>query len=269
MPRYRHSLLRAFSGASAFAPTQQASLVAWFRSEVGLFTDSAGTTAAVADGDRVGRWEDQSGLGNHLTQTTAGNRGTLKLAIKNNRNVVRFAGGTQCLNFTGAGLALAQNVGAISFWVTCVSSSSAADTRLIGWDNNATDTVRVCLARNIDSANAGILSLALRRLDADGRTTVSGGAASYVDGTWDIEGGLFDFTNNLSYLRKNGAQLASGTTGGAGSTSDTASVGACIGRAQGAPLIGDVGEVLVYQAIPSAANITNIETYLNNRWAIY
>lgn len=43
-----------------------------------LFSDSAGTTAAVVDGP-VGKMLDKSGRGNHATQATAGSRPTLKV----------------------------------------------------------------------------------------------------------------------------------------------------------------------------------------------
>ncbi len=47
-----------------------------YDSELGLFTTAGGSTPAVSAADPVGRWEDQSGNGYHLTNPTAGNRPT-------------------------------------------------------------------------------------------------------------------------------------------------------------------------------------------------
>lgn len=57
-----------------------------------LFTDSAGTTPATADGDAVGKWSDKSGNGNHATQSSGVNKPTLKLSIQNSKNIVRANG---------------------------------------------------------------------------------------------------------------------------------------------------------------------------------
>jgi hypothetical protein len=43
-----------------------------------LWQASDGTTAAVANGDVIGRWDDLSGNGHHLTQATTANKPTLK-----------------------------------------------------------------------------------------------------------------------------------------------------------------------------------------------
>lgn len=57
-----------------------ADLVAHYRADAGLFTTAGGTTPATADGDPVGRWEDQSGNGHHAVQATDANRPTLEAA---------------------------------------------------------------------------------------------------------------------------------------------------------------------------------------------
>ncbi len=80
------------SGGSPFSPTDIAGLQLWLKADTGTFQDSAKTTPAVSDGDVVGAWEDQSGSGNDVLQTTTANKPLLKLNIANNRPVIRFDG---------------------------------------------------------------------------------------------------------------------------------------------------------------------------------
>lgn len=57
-----------------------------------LYTDSALTTLAVADGDVIGGWKDKSGNSRNALQTDGTKKPLLKLAIQNGRNVVRMDG---------------------------------------------------------------------------------------------------------------------------------------------------------------------------------
>jgi hypothetical protein len=52
------------------SPTEIAGLVAWYTADAGVYND-AGTTLAT-DGQTVAQWNDQSGLGHHLTITSGG-----------------------------------------------------------------------------------------------------------------------------------------------------------------------------------------------------
>lgn len=55
-------------------PTSISGLLCWVKAGVGLFKDGAGTQPVSADGDSIALWKDQSGNGNDLTQSTAGNQ---------------------------------------------------------------------------------------------------------------------------------------------------------------------------------------------------
>jgi hypothetical protein len=80
------------AGGGGFAPTQLSGLVLWLKAGVGTYQDTGFSTPAVADGDPVGGWQDQSGQGHHATQATAAAKGTLKPSIKNGKSVVHFDG---------------------------------------------------------------------------------------------------------------------------------------------------------------------------------
>ena len=67
-----------------------------------LWQDAARTTPATADSAPVGCWDDASGVGNHFTQATAGNRPLLRTAIVNGHPVIRFDGSNDTLLTTTA-----------------------------------------------------------------------------------------------------------------------------------------------------------------------
>jgi len=69
----------------------------WFRPDVGLFQDAALTIPAVADGDPVGGWQDQSGLGHHLTQSVGANQPLLRLNKINGFPALDFDGAAKFL----------------------------------------------------------------------------------------------------------------------------------------------------------------------------
>jgi hypothetical protein len=81
-------------------------LAAWYAPESKKWQDSGRTTAAVADADPVGAWDDISGRARHIIQATGSQRPTLRLGIKNGYPAVRADGVDDFLGI--ASLSLAQ-----------------------------------------------------------------------------------------------------------------------------------------------------------------
>lgn len=57
-----------------------------------LWQDSARTTAAAANADVTGAWDDLSGNGYHVTEATTANKATLRTNVLNGLSVIRFDG---------------------------------------------------------------------------------------------------------------------------------------------------------------------------------
>ena len=79
----------------------------WLKADAGTFQTSGGS-AATADTDPVGEWQDQSGNANHVVQATAGRRPLLKTGIFGALPSVRFDGVDDYLAAVAFGAALAQ-----------------------------------------------------------------------------------------------------------------------------------------------------------------
>jgi hypothetical protein len=65
-----------------------------------LWQDSAGTSPAAANGDVIGRWDDISGNGYHVTQATTANKPTLRTGVQNSLPVIRSDGSDDFLRNT-------------------------------------------------------------------------------------------------------------------------------------------------------------------------
>jgi len=109
--------IRVFIVSGSFAPAIITNgLIGWYRAD---------TLAALADGDTVATWADQSGNGADLTQPTAGSRPTKQTV--GGLPVVRSAAAKYLSN---AGLSL--NSRACSIFVVAAPSSAASAQKVIG-----------------------------------------------------------------------------------------------------------------------------------------
>lgn len=153
-----------FTPASLFASGEQG---AWYDPSdlSSMFQDSAGTTPVTAAGQPVGKINDKSGRGNHLTQITAGERPILG----------QDGGGRYCLEFDGvndhltAGDAL--DLGTNSLWaVAAAKFDTTADGTIFAKALNAVGAARYSLIRS----GGSLLTL----YDATGAGETSGGPDS-------------------------------------------------------------------------------------------
>ena len=80
-----------------FNPSRISGLQLWLDATKGLFDATSGGSPVTTDGATVARWEDQSGSGYHVTQSTSANRPVLKTGIRNSKNVIRFDGSNDAL----------------------------------------------------------------------------------------------------------------------------------------------------------------------------
>lgn len=219
-----------------------------------LWTTSARTTPALADGDPVGGWDDISGNGRIFTQATAGQRGTLKLAVADGKRAVRFvAASTQALictteflnvaNFTF--VAVFKHTAAASAEVYLDQGPTGAAAQLAGIIGNSNNTDR-CLFR--DSANNSISIVPSLFSDANYHVCIA--KLDGTTGTLYSNGGKKTVSTNASYTP---------------ATFEAAPLPA-VGGGAGSYLDGDVCEVLVYNRPLEDFERVQVERYLGSTW---
>jgi hypothetical protein len=122
--RFLYLLLLSFFvlGANAQLPVTSGNVL-WLKADAAVYND-AGVTAAT-NGQTVQQWNDQSGNGNNVTQTTAGNRPVFQTAAMGTQPALFFDGavGTKYLNNTISNLVTAGGA-RTTFIVSKINASS-------------------------------------------------------------------------------------------------------------------------------------------------
>ena len=236
--------------ASAWLPSSESGLKIWCRSGTGYYQDSAGTTPATSDGDRIGRWADQSGNSYHVTQGTSGKRGTLKTSIVNGNSVTRFDGTDDCLTGTTLSNLIANN--AFSFFAL-ISAAAATTNSANTYQNTG------IIAESGQYWGAYLKSAptihAYNYDTTDDNVSKSISLSTFFVVHWRHESG------NL-YISKDGGSESSVASGNTGSLTGTFTIGA---RDSAALFFnGDICEFFGYNVALGGTAITNAINYLKS-----
>lgn len=79
-----------------FSPASVPGLALWLKADAGVYQDTGTTSPAVAGGDQVGHWLDQSANGNNATFSTGdAAKGYLATGAVNGHNAIGFDGSVQ------------------------------------------------------------------------------------------------------------------------------------------------------------------------------
>ena len=239
----------------AFSPTDIDGLQLWidFSDITTLYQDSGKLTPVTSDGDVIGAAEDKSGQGNDVTQVTTGNKPTYKTGIKNELSVSRYDGSDDYLS--EALLAFMQTNNSHTVFVVVAVTAHPADAVIIINGSGTSD--RFCM-RTETSAPARIGYAAY-----DGS---NGPGESYAyDANFHVTAGVYEHTTPTVDGYNNGSDmtLASPATKTPSNRFDIGGTGATNS------LSGDVCEIIGYDSALSDENRQSVETYLNNKWAVY
>lgn len=226
--------------ASAFNPSTISGLRLWLKSDTGVLNSS---DAAASNGQGVKTWQDQSGNGYHLSQSTAGLRPIYTTATTFN--------GYPLISFDGTDDYLITTTGTIQ---------TSPGTTFMVW-RNLNSAVDSSIIISGGSANG---QLFFENGDVVANTTVNMlmGAGANVNNQVYTYGTTYYTT--LIYNGANSFHRRSGTSVGAANAGTSTANGISIGalRTGGDPFQGFIAEILVYNSALSAANYGAVESYL-------
>jgi hypothetical protein len=204
-----------------------------------LFSDTAGTTLASADGTAVALWKDKSGNLNHASQATSANRPLVKLGIQNNLSVLRFDGSNDF-----------------------IQPSSFA----IGPEPVTIFTVFKTNSTGYHSIYDTSGSRPMMWIDSSGRIELDYPSTYTVSSSVLNSNTLFTYVNASSGggLRLNGSTIVSSYN-----TSLSSSATTFFNRSGGQTYRGDFYEMLIYNSALTLNQQQRVEAYLNTKWNIY
>lgn len=243
---------QAAASSAAFVPTDISNCLIWidFADNDYLFTD-AGSTKVANDGDLIYQANDKSGNSNNITQATQVYRAAYKTGIQNSKSIARFDG----INDYYA-MSLTANAGSFTF--------------VFAYNNNET------FNNSADASGYLLDSQTGRFVIASSSGNDPFNEIGWYDGSWHE---IANATNGWQTNQFNLPNGGNGTVYRNGSSLGTAAYTAkAIGgtttlsgryNAGGNFLTGDIGEFIIYAKALDASETAALETYLNNKWAIY
>lgn len=240
-PTFQPSSQAAASGA-AFVPTDISGLGFWFDMSDAdtMFTDN-GSTKVSTDSDKIYRINDKSGNNYYLPQSTESKRPLYKTNIKNGLSTASTIGVTsgEWRGDTFNPYSTGYSLFGVCYYTTTAQSIIAS----VGNVRNG--------AQNTFVYNYGGIQ-------------IKSAAGTVAPNTWFILSYDLDTSANVTQYR-NGTSVKTGDTGNVGNST------ACNIFSSGTAnyLVGYIAEVVCYSGILSSSDRASVETYLNNKWAIY
>lgn len=246
--------------APSWAPPTTTSLVLWL---------DAPLETGYSDASAVQTPTDWSGSGNAPTQSTTAARPSWESGEINGLAAFKFDGVDDRWTFSGTGLDVLKNKGAVSiYWVARGAVISSAQNAW-GWSSGSSTTANRLFGGT--AATTGYMRAGGRRLDADTLSNNEGSTA-LATGTFYVYSLVVDWSNSNIYGYINGTNQISNTSFQTdGNTSNTSSLGAAIGSGSAASALfysGSISSYLLYQTAHDTATRQSIESSLRTRFGL-
>jgi len=240
----------------AFTPASISGLQLWLDASDGstLFTDSAGTTAATADGDPIGCWKDKSGNAKNAIQANGQKKPVLKINAKNSKNTIRYDGVDDSMA-NAVGLTSGTYSGVIHVFFAAskptsggtyfVERQSSPCKAFFFWEIGPfIESDGVIYANTMTNASYSLFK-------------TNGSVVSHI--TSGIAGSVVSVNKSSVTLNTNQYASVSGSAGYILAERES-------NHGQRWP--GDYFELLVYTNTLTSAEMQNVENYLMNKWGI-
>jgi hypothetical protein len=258
MPIPAHALLMA-AGVSSSGITDPSDI-----SDLTLWLDASDTATITESGGAVSQWDDKSSDGRDFAQSTAGAKPTTGATTQNGLNVINFDGGDY---LTRAAFMFNNSRASGGTLFVVWKQTSGSNSRLVGEGSTSTATPMYNFGLNVTTNEV----LSQHRTDGNSISTVLSGLSAN-DTNWHV-GVWTDTGNSTSPIRTfdtklDGADGTSNTYQSGGTTLTTCAIGALVRTTVGNHLTGSIAEVVYYDRLLDASEISQVETYLTDKWGL-
>jgi len=246
----------AGGGGGSEPPTT--SLLAHYEADSEVFTD-AGTTPA-ADGEAVYQWNDQSGNGNHLTQTVSGDRPLYQTSEQNGLPGIEFVSTDYLAKASSLFTA-----SPVSIYVVFESSSTTTDQTILCEAKSTTVNDQFWLTAMGTVTGDPVRWWVRSNIPAQSTPETTTG---FVANTACLVS-VVDASSTSKTIYMNGANSETDTTSVTPATdSHRFWVGYASDSSPAWPLTGFVYEILVYSTAHDSTTQAEVESYLTTKWGL-
>lgn len=219
-----------------------------------------GSSATASDGENVMTWQDQSGNGFNVTQTTASARPVLDSDGINSNPCIQGASGDFLVL---AASSIISNKPALSFAAVVYHNDTASIQRLFQATNSSTDANRF-MART--DPGSEVLYVEGAAPDGTAKSLFSNDALT--NATVYVIVGVLDFQGGTGQLYYNGTQVHTTTfTGGSNTTNANVHFGILSNRYGSLPYTGRLGHFLLYDYALDSTEAVDLSDDLTPYWA--
>jgi len=245
---------QAAASAAAFVPTDISGCLLWydFSDANYLFTD-AGSTKVSSDGDAIYQVNDKSGNNYHGVQTTLASRPLYKTGIQNSKSIARFDGVANGSHFN-----------------ISMTATSGSFTMIACFYDNVTGVTHI--PKGLFDTQTGRLIFLPQTTDGSGKIGWYDGSyksiATVTHQTWGIRSWVLNSGTSNGVVYLNGSSLGNAAYS-AKAIGGRVRLCAFQDTLANYLLAADMCEVVLYHSALSDTDRGKVETYLNNKWAIY
>lgn len=246
----------ASGGGGGFTPASLPGLIAWYKADADVYSNTSLTTPQTTNNGNVAGWKDQSGNGYHLTQATGQYLPTYLTAGLNGKPAISFAAAAPSMLASASGVAMGTGNVASAVMIGQLTSGAASNSRVVVYDSGGDTNPGSCIfmIRNGGSnAFAGYRSI----------PGFVGSQAISLATTYRM-GIVFDGTNATTYLN-NANPTATACTDSL-SNGGLISIGAHNTAGPQEGWDGPIGEIIITNQAMSSGDRASLDAYLVARW---
>ena len=227
-----------------------------------VFDATSGGNLVTADGGAIARLEDQSDTQQHFTQLDQATRPVLNVSGQNGLNVIAFAGAN---NFLTASVPPNPTFFTSTFTIISVARATTAALSAGSYFYNNTALYSVSYGMNLGFTSN---NFAIAGVYAPTDRTVS---LSYPLGTWAVFITEFVQSQRFSFGINNANLTSSTSQPGVLDQTTTSGQALVLGRntyLAGRNFVGQFGELLVFDKLLTANQLTILVAFLTRKWGI-
>lgn len=260
IPIFGFPLLTFGQSNIAFSPVSISGLLGWFDAGIGVYSDVTFTTPAVNAGTVAG-WEDLSGNGNHLTQSTVGLTPFYLVSSANGKPAVDFDSAFPTLIESSAlDNFISGNDLPVSIMVVYKPDSVAIAAEAMGGWGSSSDANPYFVWRG-----SGATPRFSKRDDAAALVEVNANAQAAA-GTYRMMSYIHNGTSSSLYLNSDAGVTTAQNVGQI--TLNRFALGCRPSTTNLQPFNGSIAECLLYNRALNNTERLQIETYLRVKYAL-